>query len=465
MPSPRSWIVIALPALALCQTAHAQQPKTRSRIHNPISIVDTVDWLEAFGPGGSGVVQPNDGPTNYTLGTSSLVLGTGWPETYDWVEALPAPTQLVPLLVVFHKFGTSQKDMIVNTDFAAEAGRQGWYAVCPLAANTQHFASTVSQFHTEAVIQDMLLRFPLIDRNRIYAVGFSMGAGGVSNYVARHLDPAKPMLAAMITMSGGFALKDTYFNDPPARPFLDFWFGSGAAGSADPFRLARSSVLNYDQVTGAVFPDEDLARNLTHVPFQILRAFHEGVPYVPRQCDELAAHMPSLGVVPGPTFDYQIVPFGLEVYDHRWAMIDETWACNWLAQFSLTLPTTAKTLADQDGVYFHFYVEQDVANAFTPFEWSLDAPNNAFSLHRTSNLKRLAVDSLGAGLNTSLPLNVALSTADGLPDEVIFTGVPVAPSAVTRDGFATSSWSYNALAFELTLTELDGTPHDWLITP
>jgi len=459
------WILLALPVFGELRQAAAQTAAPRGLVHNPISIVDTVDRLAAFGPPGNGVVNSGDGPGNYTIGTSSLSLGTGWPEFYDWVEALPAPTQPVPLLVVFHKFGTSHKDMIVNTDFAAEVGRQGWYAVCPLAANTQHFSSLISQQHMEAVIQDMLARFPLIDRNRIYGVGFSMGGGGVTNYAARHVDPSKPMLAALIAMSAGVALSDTYYNDPPARPYLDFWFGNGTAGSASPFNLARSSVIDFDPSTAVMHPGRDLARNLTHVPLQLLRSFHEGIPYVPRQCDMLAAHMPSVGVLPGPAFNYDTVPFGLEVYDHRWQMLDETWACNWLAQFTLSLPSSANTLADHDGVYFHFYVEQDTAQDFTPFQWTIDVPTNAFKLLGSSNLRRLTVDSLGAGLDPASTLDIVLSTADGLPDDVVFTAVPAPPTVVMRDGIPTTSWSYNALAQELTLSETDGLTHSWLITP
>ena len=459
------WIVLLLPGLGELRPALAQSPVPKGTVHSPISIVDTVDRLAAFGPPGSGVTYPGDGPGNYTLGTSSLSLGTGWPEFYDWVEPLPAPTQQVPLLVVFHKFGTSHKDMIVNTDFAAEAGRQGWYAVCPLAANTQHFSSLVSQQHMQAVIQDMLLRFPLIDRNRIYAVGFSMGGGAVANYAARHLDPSKPMIAAMVTMSSGVALNDTYSNDVPARPFLDFWFGNGTAGSASPFEMSRSSLIDFDPNTLVVDATRDLARNLTHIPFQLLRAFDEGVPYVPRQCDLFAAHMTTLGVLPGPAFNYDIVPFGLEVYDHRWQMLDETWACNWLGQFTLTLPSSANTLADRDGVYFHFYVEQEVATAFTPFQWTADAGTNSFKLLGTSNLRRLTVDTLGAGLDPAAPLDIVLSSADGLADVVVLTNIAALPSAVIRDGIATTNWSYNAFAQELTLVETDGLTHYWGVSP
>ena len=446
----------AVPALA--------QGGSPPALHNPISMVDERGRLGLFGPPD---IPP--GPAhafpNYVVFNSSLSIGDGWPENIQSIEPVPAPTQLVPLLVMFHKFGTSQLDMTVYTGFPGELGNQGWYGLCPLAANTQHYGSLQSQVHMEAAIQDALLRYPMIDRNRIYAVGFSMGAGAVANYAARHVDPAKPMIAAMIAMSGGFALEHTYYSDPPARIYLDFWFGNGTPGSATPFNMARSSVINFDPLTFQVYSDEDLARNITHIPLHIVRAMDEKIAYLPRQCDVMAAHMQSLGATVGPNFDYKFVPFGHDVYDHRWSMLDDHWACEWLKPKTLTLPTSARTLADHDGIYFNFYVEQDAPNAFTPFRWVLDAANNALHLSATANLRRLSVDTLAAGLNPALPLHVDFSTADGLADEVVFTSVLAAPTSVSRDGNATNSWSYNSAAHELTLTEIDGLVHSWSIVP
>ncbi|MEO6708946.1 MAG: hypothetical protein ABI054_01980 [Planctomycetota bacterium] len=460
-------LVLASSSLVLTGGAERAlaQTVTPPGVHTPFSVVDERERLEAFGPPNLPPVLNTANPSYTIRSFDAGILPDGWPEKYIWAEQNVTPAQPVPLLVIFHKFGTSQLDMTVNTRFAQEAGNRGWYAVSPLAANTQHFSSIQSQNHMELVILDMLQRYPMIDPNRIYAVGFSMGSGAAANYAARHLDPAKPMLAAVVAMSGGFALKHTYFADPPTRQFLDFWFGNGSVGSADPFKMARSSVVNFDPITSAVYPGEDLARNLTHVPLQILRAMDEKILYQPQQCDVMAAHMQSLGAVVGPSFDYQTVPFGQDVYDHRWSMLDAHWACEWLSSKSLSLPIAARTLADRDDVYFHFFVQQDVANAFTPFDWMLDVPNNALHLAGTANLRRLTVDSLGAGLNTALPMRVDFATADGQADEVVFTSVLAAPTRVTRDGNPTSSWSYNSTAHELTLIETDGLAHSWSVVP
>ena len=458
---------LAFLALGLCLTASAGpasgQVGVRAKPHRPFSMVDTADGLGHLPP-------PNypassySGPV-YQYTSFSMSIGDGWPENVLVAEPLPAPTGPVPLLVVFHKFGSSQLDLSVNTNFAQEGCSRGWYVVCPLAANTQHYGSIPSQVHMEAVLQEMLVRYPLIDPSRIYGAGFSMGGGAMTNYAARHLDPSKPMLAAMVSLSGAVALKDTYASDPPTRVFLDFWYGNGTAGSADPFKMARSSIINFDQATLQVHAGEDLARNLSHIPLQVTRATDEKIWYLPRQNDVLVGHLASLGFTPGPTYAYRFVPFGQDAFDHRWVMLDQAWACDWLSTFTLTLPTAARTLADRDDVYFHFFVEQDAPNAFTPFDWSLDAQGNALSLAATANLRRLTVDTLAAGLDPAQPLQLSLATADGLGDEVVLRGYAAPPTTILRDGQATASWSFDAPTQRLVLVETDGQPHLWSIAP
>src|SRR5688500_1321954 len=124
MPSPSPFAPFApLLALALVGSSHALAQSGRvPGAHDPRSVVDEIDRLNAFGPPapppGNGLVAP----TTHRFGQGTLSLGTGWPETYVWVEPIPAPTQPVPLVVVFHKFGTSQKDMVKNTTFPQEVG-------------------------------------------------------------------------------------------------------------------------------------------------------------------------------------------------------------------------------------------------------------------------------------------------------------------------------------------------------
>jgi pimeloyl-ACP methyl ester carboxylesterase len=435
-------------------------------------LADAFDRLAQFqvaggtqAAGGGGTPLP-PGPPIGTLNyrTAEIVLYPPTPFVEPFLMQTPVPLPSAgaprPLLIVFHKFGSSHKDVLQNTTFLREAAQRGWFLLCPLGASKKHFESMESQTNTEAVIDWFLPKFH-VDTNRIYGVGFSMGGGSVTNFAARHLDPAHGMFAAIIDHSGGVALNNTYYNDPPARYIFDFWYGDGTAGSADPWKMTRSSVIDFDPVTLVVDRKTDLARNLLHIPLQIWRASSDPIPYVPTQCDVLDAHLQFLGLAPGLTYSYTVVPYT----GHSWSMLDQAAACTWLSQFTLTMPTSAKTLADHDGVYFQFSVEQDAPGAFTPFTWSVLTATNELQLSDTANLKRITVDPVSIGLSTAQGLQFHLATYDGLADEIKLRNYPGFPSAVTRDTLATGNWTYDPATQELVLLETDGGAHDWLVVP
>src|SRR5689334_3681564 len=73
-----------------------------ARGQRPYSIVDEREGSGVFGPPGL-PTPPNTLAPSYVIGSSSLTIGDGWPENFEWAEPSVAPTQPVPLIVVFHK--------------------------------------------------------------------------------------------------------------------------------------------------------------------------------------------------------------------------------------------------------------------------------------------------------------------------------------------------------------------------
>ncbi|HUR29616.1 MAG TPA: hypothetical protein VM509_15610, partial [Planctomycetota bacterium] len=380
--------------------------------------------------------------TRYRLRTYTLYPPTPYVEPFNLIVPSPLPATQRPLLVVFHKYGASHNDVLQNTDYVFECAKRGWFLVCPLGGSKKHFSSLDSQVNTEAVLDWLLANASLrIDRERIYGVGFSMGGGAVLNYAARHRDSAHAVLAAVINHSGGVSLTNTYLNDPPVRFILDYWFGDGSTGSAVPWNMTRSSVIDFDPNTMVVDTTTDLARNLGSTPIATWRPSVDTIPYLPEQNDALNQHLTTnLGRVPGLTYSYNVVTFT----GHLWRMLDAATACDWLEQFTLQVPASGRLLADQDGVYEQFFVEQDASGAFTPVDWNLDAASNTLSLSATGNLKRMSFDPVAAGLATNAVLHVTTGSADGSGDEIVIAHWPQSPSAITRDGTATANWLYDA---------------------
>jgi pimeloyl-ACP methyl ester carboxylesterase len=163
--------------------------------------------------------------------TISPVVATNATERFLFQEVVsPTPR---PLLVVFHKFGTNQYDSLLHTTYFDEARRRGWYCLSAFGGMQAHFANEKFQHHTDAVLDWATSNFA-IDPERIYGVGFSMGGGAALDYAARHLDPTRPMIAAVYAISPIASITDTYVADPPIQPHFDKsnLFGNGAPGSA-----------------------------------------------------------------------------------------------------------------------------------------------------------------------------------------------------------------------------------------
>ena len=463
-------LVTAASALALLAAPAAAQIATSqgSGARRPLSLVDLAPPSSAASnsTSQSGASGLSGGPGKtfapfYQVGT--LDAGTGFQESFLYSFPTPLPAAPAPLLVAFHSYNVSPKEIVQRTRFLEEAHARGWYLVAPLSAHDKHFCSPTGQINTQAVIDFMLAHFD-VDPQRIYGVGFSMGGGAVANYAARHLDPAHGMFAAVVAHTGTIALEDVYANEPLLGWVLDAWYGTGAPGSATPWKLQRSSILNFDQGTLLVDRSSDLARNLQHVPLYVTRASSDPIWYLPRQSDVLDQHLMDLGRVPGVDYEYVIEPFS----GHAWQMLDFKLVCDWLDQQVLQLPTSGDTLVDRDGVYFHFLVEQDLLEVWTPFSWELDPATNAFEISDSTNLRRVTVDTVAAGLDPTLPLTVRLGTADGLGDAVGFTDLPLPPTQVLRDGVAApaGSWVYQVATDTVVLFESDGTAqHVWEVVP
>jgi len=313
--------------------------------------------------------------------------GTGFTE--QAMVSVPNQSQPTPLLVVFHKWGVSHMDTWVNTSFFQEAHSRGWHVIAPLSASGVHVNSLEGQQNTALAIRWMLQNFN-IDPDRIYGVGFSMGGAAVANFAARHLDPTDFMFAAILDHTGGVSHVDTYNNSGAnAQYVFDFWFGDVGAVPvvpADPWEMVRSSVIDFDPNSLAVDMTSDLARNLTHVGVKVSWVTDEPLltAYLKTQSAVFVDHLTARGGAPVQ----ELVTYS----GHTWDSLDETSVLQFLEPQRLQIPTGANTLADRPGRYFHFTVEQEAAQAFTPFTWSVDGVLNEVQILNTANLVQVDVD-------------------------------------------------------------------------
>jgi len=406
-----------------------------------------------------------------------------------FVQLPPSPSKTTrsPLLVAFHKFGSTALDIPVNTDFEQECFDRNWFLVAPLGASPKSFSSISSQLNTEVVIELMVERFgAYIDSNRIYGVGFSMGGGNVMNYAARHLDPSRPMFAAIINHTGPVSLRQNYIEQPNNQFIMDLWYG----GDPDqfPFKYARSSVLDIFSVDngGGIGPGpigpgpigpgpiggggtsskdyrinfkDSVIGNLSHVPLYIVRAKNDPLTYISAQLDLLTDYLSTTDQ------DYVYKKVG-GVTQHLWSTLNETNTLNWAAGKTLQLPTRAFTMADRNDTYFYFDVKQEGSGRFTRFSWEILQAENELHILRTDNLRQIGFDVGATGLDATRALELQLSARDNLGDLVRITGYDTAPASVTRNGQHTRNWRYDATTKVVYLREkVGGDIQTWVIEP
>ncbi len=429
--------------------------------------------VAAVGTGGY-VVEVQNSPTSYAE------------EFFIQLPPSPSKAKPSPLLVAFHKFGTTQLDIPVNTNLEQECYDRNWWLLAPLGASPKSFSSISSQLNTEFVIELVLKRFSgYVDTERIYGVGFSMGGGNVMNYAARHVDPSRPMFAAIINHTGPVSLRETYKEQPAVQFIMDFWYGGGPDQSS--FKYARSSVLDIYSTGssgpigpgpigggGDPFPlpipvpssksyridfETSSVGNLSHVPLYIVRAKNDPQTYISAQLDLLVETLGSTD------FEFVYKKVG-GTNKHAWSTLNETKTLNWLSSKRLQLPTRGVTLIDRDATYFYFDIKQRNGGKFSRIQWELFPAKNRMHMFRTENFAELSFNMEKVGMDVDQPFRLVHSMPTD--DRLVFriTGYPTAPASVTRNGRHTENWRYDPRTKVLFLSEETAGSHNvWKIAP
>lgn len=229
-----------------------------------------------------------------------------------------APGDRRPLLVVFHQSGDGSGDLMNHTVLFEEAVDRGWFVIkhdggqyaaacpstpmitdscvpqAPASGRFITFGTDGFLTHTDAVLADVLERFGhVIDTNRIYGYGFSMGANELLTYASRRQDPTNPMFAAVFAHSPA----NTQWQDH-CQSFLGCFLGLDEDDydpatsdenryvweRANPFVIFDSSPLsNCTQTVPIPLADVDsdrtLVANIESLPTGVFYNDMEGLEY------------------------------------------------------------------------------------------------------------------------------------------------------------------------------------------
>lgn len=384
--------------------------------------------------------------------------GTGWEERF-LIGIPPVRLKPSPVLVLFHEYGGTPEKMLENTTYFKAAMARGWIVVAPLSAHQYNFSIEYAQVNTKAAL-DWVIANVDVDPDRFYAVGFSMGGGTATSYAARHLDPHSARFAAVVNHTGTTSIRDSYWaaND---KNLMESPLMFGGAPDVHPFRYQTASTIDLDTFTGQIDPESDMGRNLSHVELKSFNAEGDPLWYLIAQTSRLHDHVLTYGTSAIYTQSTDTV--------HKWWTLDVDEVLDYFEGVTYAEPAAGvltRTLADRDGRWFHFEIEQNTPGTFSPFRWTVLPALNRVVVDQAENFNRFVIDPASAGLNASQPIEVIFECAEDRALEVAVKGIASAPSDVLINGQPTGEWAYDAASDTVTLFEdAIGSYPKWTIQP
>lgn len=406
---------------------------------------------------------PQDGL--YRIVIPATETQTGYLERFLlYIPAGVGPNERRPLLVAWHSYSHWEDEIVLDTDFQAECEARRWYLLAPLSVHDYgqpkiNYGSLNSQSNTRDAIS-WVMNHVKVDRSRIYGVGFSMGGGGMATYVARHVDPTHAMFAAVVNHTGSVALHHSYNASVPTRPVMAYVLGGTPAEAL--FTYQRSSVIHLQPSNETLLENDSMARNLKYAATRTHVASGDPLAHLATQSARFHDHLETFGGEVDLSSPRQQI--------HSWDTLDETEVCDFLAAHTLQMPMVAKTMADQDGKYFHFDIAQQEPGDFTLFSWNSLIDLNRLYIYWTTNLARIQADMTTLQLDTTQVVELVVQTNDGGGDEIVLTGYPTPPQRVDFNFVENVNWVHDPATATLTLPG-DAPPpnstafHQWTITP
>ena len=218
-----------------------------------------------------------------------------------------------PLLVAFHQWGGSQ-DSPYYTNFDEEAELRNWIFLSPFGGSSNNYNHQEAQNYVEKAIIYLTDNF-LIDKNRIYMVGGSMGGASGAIFANNHLNPKKPMVAATASASGILDCERRYYEMDGNNSMIE-WFGG--TPEEVPFEYHRNSAVYFADTT------QSMHYNLQYTPLYLDFGATEPHRYHAEDLYNLLLNY-------NQNMWIDIEPTG----SHGYSVIDEEHACNWLSQYEL----------------------------------------------------------------------------------------------------------------------------------
>jgi len=364
------------------------------------------------------------------------------------------PFQERCVVVGFHRFSASEKDVFVNTTLPYEAAERGWMLVAPYGLTDTNFGNVRSQASLAAVSH---LLFSLVPFNyrRVYAVGFSMGGLSALSFAMRHLDPQQLQFAGVVIHTPSLDMVQEYADaDLSLQLLLEDIRHFGGPPSKVPFEYDRVSPVRFDS-SGLVDPDLAPVVNFSQRPIYLHANLADPNTELLAGVIAMRNYLQQRGAL--VTEDLVHMPAA----GHSWETLELGPALDWVAGFELesSPPATVELFADGPGRWLHVQVESISPDAFGRLRLAMAPLStgtlNSLALDRTRDLQELALDLDVLGLDASRPLSLTHESADGTADVLRLRGYATAPASISVEGAPPAWSSHHAPSQELWLRPTD----------
>lgn len=357
-----------------------------------------------------------------------------------------------PLMVVWNGYGNSPSSFYTAgvSGLDEEANCRSWLTVAMFAVDDQAMGCVSpipAQTNVEAVINYMIANYP-VDQDRIYMVGWSMGAGASASFAARHLDPTQPMIAALALDAGTFDLINAYNSEVTAfKNIAHVIFGGPPSNPLYTFNYARSESQWYDFGTNSILEASSQLRNLRHVPIHHVYSTDDTVLYLPTQNTLFKNFLTAKGAtITSTSVTGQVPP-------HSWNIMDPVAALDFLQLHTVNrAPTSFEITADRSARYYWANVTQRSTGQFSTFTVTADGAQNDLTLAGVANVSALTLTPPVGSMDLGTHFGVTLSTTDVGATSVAIQGVPSAPTYVLNGSVLLTGWTWVAGTLTLPLS-------------
>ena len=401
----------------------------------PGSPMDSILFADR-GPGIEPPPSDPDGsvfPVQHTIPGDGDGTGTGFPEVlyYQLPSNYSPQGPAHPLVVAYHGFGSSAQSVHQQSSLDEEADTNGWIYMAVTGLDDQLFGPPLSQVNTEAAIQWVIDGFN-VDEDRIYMVGFSMGAGVTANFAARHRDPDGIMIAGIGMVAGAWDYTQTYNTGTAGlQTLMQNPFNFVGPPSTQPFNYKQASTLYFDPATypalpGSLVLDQCMGLNLASVPAYMVWDRNDPVTLVQPQNPVMVQYLESIGAT---VDDHELDPPIQLPNPHSWTILDETQLFAFLSPFSVErYPADFTARLDVSAAVSYVDVTMRRIDDFANLTASADAQTGTVTLSDVDNVKWMDVDMAAAGISGVWPVRVTATSADADGFELRLTGFDQSPS-------------------------------------